>query len=321
MQLDFSYILETDPVSSLLHDSPIHIRYHTLTKLLNLPANTSTVQSTREIALEEPELTKMIRQQKKDGLWPPSTKFTQEAHKVGAQFLSQVQHLHRAYDLGALREDPFIQHGIVALMKMQLGDGKFPLFYQHQGYTVKILLDYGMQGNPFVELAIRWLLKRQREDNGWLHPVQVPRGKNAKEVNSCLWTTLHAIWPMPRHTRYSRDKRVQAGMEYVLNHFLEANHTGFLDAPDAWNYLYIGYDDLSVFRGGTLKVLEVASGVGFTLDNPVVNKAAKWLREQQLSNGLFPTIPGRDREGDFMVTLRALLVLKQLYRKQVVSEV
>jgi len=320
MQLDYSHILETDPLPLLLHESPIHVRYHALTRLLNLPSDTSTVQSTREIALKESDMAKIIRQQTSGGVWPPSTKFTQEAHKVGAQFLSQVQHLHQAYDLGATREDQFVKQGIVALLKMQLGDGKFPLFFQHQGYALKILLDYGMQGNPFVELGLRWLFKRQRPDGGWLHPVQVPRGKNAKDVDSCIWTTLHAVWPMPGHTRNSRDARTRKAVEYVLDHFLEANHTGFLDSPDAWDYLYIGHDDLSAFRGGTLKMLEIASGTGFTRDHPVINKATRWLREQQLENGLFPAISGKDTNGDFMVTLRSALVLKQLYRDQVAFE-
>jgi len=320
MRLDFSYILNTDPLPTLLHNAPVAIRYHTLFRLLELPADTKVIQGAREELLESDEIQRLVHQQNSDGLWPPATKFTQESHQVGAQFLSQVQHLHQLRDLGAVREDPFVQKGIVALMKMQLGDGKFPLFYQHQGYVLWVLLQYGMQGNPFVELGLRWLMKRQRKDGGWLHTVQVPRGKKMENVASCIWTTLHSVWPMSLHSRYSRDAHVHKGVQYVLDHFLEKNHTKFLNSPDDWNFLYVGHDDLSAFRGGTLKVLEVASKTGFTLEHPVVKKAARWLREQQLDNGLFPAIAGKDREGDPMVTLRTLSVLKTLYAEKVVTE-
>ncbi len=320
MRLDFSYILESDPLPTLLHDTSLGVRYHALTNLLELPTDTKTVQETREAILADQSIQRMIKHQTEAGLWLPAEKFSKDAHRVGAQFLSQVQHLHQLYDFGMTREDPCVQKGIVALMKMQLGDGKFPLFYQHQGYVLWVLLQYGLQGNPYVELGLRWLLKRQRNDGGWLHTVQVPRGKKMENFPSCIWTTLHSVWPMSLHTRYSRDAQVRKGVTFVLDHFLEKNHTKFLNSPDAWDYLYVGYDDLSAFRGGTLKALEVAAQTGIGLENPVVDKAAKWLREQQLKNGLLPAIAGKDRKGDPMVTLRTLLVLKRLYADRVISK-
>jgi len=320
MKLDFSQILHSDPIPDLLKKVPPNLKHRIYSRLFEIPDDVPMVRDTLEAAQSDDEFRRLLKRQNTDGLWEPKQEFSQEKHQMGMQFFNQALMLHRLFDLGGTREIPAIQHGIVVLMKMQHGDGKFPLFYQHQGYALWVLLQYGLQGNPFVDRGLRWLLRRQRDDGGWLHLVQVPRGEDKEKYPSCIWTTCHALWPMSLHNVYYKDDRVKKGVEYLLDHFLETNHTKFFNSPDAWDYLYIGYDESGCFRGGTLKLLEIASRTGFDRTHPVVKKAADWLRDQQLENGLFPAITGKDTRGDFMVTIRALQVLKRLFPETMVRD-
>ena len=320
MKLDFTEILPIDPVPVLLDKAPPNIRYHMYTDLFEIPADAGAVEKIQAECQELPEFRRVLKRQNQDGLWSPQKTYSQEQHQHGMQFFTQVMELHKLYNLGATKDIPQVQQGIVALMKMQHGDGKFPLFYQHQGYALWVLMQYGLQGNPFVDRGLRWLLRRQRDDGGWLHLVQVPRGEDKSKYPSCLWTTLHVLWPLVYHNVYYKDDRVYKGLDYLLGNFLEKNHTQFLNTPDAWDYLYIHPDESGCFRGGTLKFLEILTKAGYDLTNKVTKKATHWLRDQQLENGLFPAIAGKDTRGDYTVTFRSLMVLKTLYRDLVQTD-
>jgi len=319
MQLDFTHILKKDPIPGLLNSSPPHIRLHLYADVFEKPDDFSSMEDLRSQCVRSAEFQRLLRKQDDDGLWQPRRKFQKEQHQYGMQFFTQVLTLHHLSDLGGARDLPEIQQGIVTLMKMQREDGKFPLFYQHQGYAHWVLMRYGLQGNPFLDRGLRWMLRRQRDDGGWLHLVQVPKTQDKDTHPSCIWTTCHVVWPMVYHNVYAKDERVLRGVEYLLGKFLQSNTTNFFRPSTAWDYLYIGYDETGCFRGGTLKVLEIAVAAGYDITNPVVKKAVTWLRNQQLDNGLFPAVAGRDTQGDFMVTVRTLNVLKHLYPDIVVS--
>ncbi|HKJ69324.1 MAG TPA: prenyltransferase/squalene oxidase repeat-containing protein [bacterium] len=297
---------------------PPHIRYYLYIHVFEKPEEFSSMEDVKKQCQQSGEFRKLLRRQDNDGLWPPRRNFRQEKQQYGIQFFSQVLALHHLLDLGATRDLPEIRQGIVALMKMQREDGKFPLFYQHQGYALWVLMRYGMQGNPFVDRGLRWLLRRQRDDGGWLHTVQIPKDHDQEDHPSCIWTTCHVVWPMVQHNVYYKDERVVRGIDYLLDNYLEPNYTNFFHPGDAWNYLYVGHDETGCFRGGTLKVVEIAVAAGFDRTHKVIKKAANWLRDQQLENGLFPAVAGKDTQGDYMVTVRILNVLKNLYPETVV---
>lgn len=320
MRIDFTSILSIDPLPEMLKSIPPFIRLQIYENIFELPDDSDTMDDVRKQCWRDDEFLKEARNQDENGLWPPRQEFSKEHHKAGIQFFSQVIKLHSLLTLGGAVKVDEVQKGIVALLKMQQEDGKFPLFYQHQGYALWVLINYGLQGNPFVDRGMRWLLKRQREDGGWLHPVQVPRGQEEEDFPSCIWTTAHALWPLVLHNVYSKDKRVTKGIEYLLDNFLNLNHTAFFNTPDAWDYLYIGHDETACFRGGTLKMLEIAINGGFDRSHPVIKKASNWLREQQLDNGFFPAIAGKDTQGDYLVTVRALTVLKKLFPESVIID-
>jgi len=320
MQLDYSTVLTQDPVPYLLDRVPPHIRYHLYTDVFERHEQSSSLQDVKEQAQSTDEFQRMVNQQKDDGLWPARKQFRQEKQQAGIQFFSQVIALHYLLYLGATKEHPAVQKGIVALMKMQREDGKFLLFYQHQGYALWVLMQYHMQGNPHVDRGLRWLLRRQRDDGGWLHTVQIPAKQSRENHPSCIWTTCHAIWPMVHHNVYAKNEQVTKGIDYLLDNFLQPNYTNFFHPAESWDYLYIGHDESGCFRGGTLKVLEIAAAAGYTRTNKTIKKALNWLKDQQLGNGLFPALAGKDTQGDYMVTLRVLNVIKKFYPDDVVSE-
>jgi hypothetical protein len=108
-------------------------------------------------------------------------------------------------------------------------------------------------------------------------------------------------------------------LEYVQSNRLGVGLSPLLPDIQAWDHLHTGSQGLNVIQGGTLRVLEARALLGLKLDRPA-RKMFNWLQDQQLPNGHWPAIAGRDKHGDEWVTLRVLKLYRQVAGELVGSD-
>jgi len=263
----------------------------------------------RQIVYNLPAAKSILEHQQEDGSWPVSGKDRPEGAADQLRLLGLLENLHALYLLGGHKGWPGIEKGIRALLSYQFEDGRFPLLYHHQAAIGSLLLALGLRRNPAVHKTAHWILERQREDGGWLHPHMAAGKKNK---TSCIWTSVEIMAFLARYQTFRIKPALQKAGEFILEHMLEANTTTLLPDSHSWNVLAVGSKDVQIFQGGTLKVLDSLSLAGFNPSNARFKKLYTWLLEQQLDNGLFPRVAGLDDKGDFGVTVRALEVIRRI---------
>ncbi len=309
---DWLRLLKKDPVPVLLKKAPLPIRYATAQRFLS--ADSTLLESLRNEMLTYKPREHLLSTQQADGDWQIEKKYKIEERNRAMSFLQQLKNMSQLLDFGCTKDMSHVQKGIIALLKTQKPDGKFPLLLHHHGYALWLLANYGMIGNPFVEKGYRWLAKRQREDGGWLSPSMVPSGMPFQTVKSGIWTTLFAFQAFSVHSRLRSSGVCLKAAMFVLNNYLEQSHTTLFPEQDAWNMLYSDYSDNGLFRGGTLRFIEAFVPLSEFYSHPNFKKAVNWLLEQQMDSGLFPAIAGKFKDGDFAVTLRFVTALKEMSR-------
>ena len=305
-------MLKKDPVPTLLNKGPLPIRYITAQRFY--PHDEELLNFLRAEILRFKPREQLLDTQLPDGLWKTTNKYQIEERNRAISYLLQLQKMTQLHDYGCTRDIPPIQRGIIALLKTQKPDGKFPLLLHHHGYTLWLLAQYDLIGNPFVEKGYRWLAKRQRSDGGWLSPAMVPSGVSIKTTKSGIWTTLFAFQAFSVHSRLRHSEVCRKAATFVLDNYLEKSHTTLFPEQDAWNFLYTDYSDNGLFRGGTLRFIEALAPLADYHSHPSFKKAVNWLLDLQMSSGLLPAVASTSKEGDFAVTLRFVTALKEMER-------
>jgi len=306
------HLLKKDPLPILLERAPLAIRNRAAEHFLE--EDSPVRQKLLADLYKDRQRERLIVSQQPDGLWPLAEKYTLEEQMRAMTFLQQLIRMTQMHDFSVTKEHIAAQKGLIALLKMQKPDGKFPLLLHHHGYALWLLVRFGLAGNPFVEKGFRWIAKRQRPDGGWLSPAIVPSGISLKTAKSGIWTTLMIFQAFNLHSRLRNSQTAQLAAEFVLNNFLEPNQTTLFPEPDAWNYLYTDYSESGLFRGGTLRFIEALAPNPDFQRHPKFKKALNWLLDLQFPDGLFPAIAGRSTEGDYHVTLRFISALKEIER-------
>jgi len=304
--------VKIDPIPLLVERGPIPISYLTVERFW--PQETELLGRLRQdLQLFKPR-ERLLATQQVDGLWDLKRNYQVEEQQKSMQFLQQLQNMMQLLNYGCTKEMPAIQKGLIAILKNQKSDGKFPLLLHHQGLALWLLVQFGLAGNPFVEKGFRWVTKRQREDGGWLSPTMLSAGESIKTARSGIWTTLVITQAFSSHSRLRNTETCQKAAAFLLDVFLMPNHTTLFPEPDAWDHLYVEYSENGLFRGGTLRFLEALAPLPECHEHANFRKALNWLIDLQLPSGLWPAIAGRSKEGDYGVTFRVMTLLNEIDR-------
>ncbi len=301
-------VLPVNPIPIIFHRGPVGVRL----RLLNLLAAGSdgeadaVIRELRRAASDSPETARILQRQRKDGTLPVETSGQPEGAVMQPVVLGLLENLHALVDLGGRRGWPGVGRGLRALLRFQHEDGRFPLSSHHHACIGRLLMALGLGRNPAVHRAAHWILERQREDGGWLHPGMAGKRRNPP---SCIWTTAEVLAFIARYPTMRIKERLQQAGEFLLEHALQPNTTTLLPDAVTWNVLEEGSRGVQLFHGGTLKVLDGLTLAGFNPSHSVFKKLYTWLLEQQLEGGYYPRISGRDATGDPLVTVRALEVI------------
>ena len=227
-------------------------------------------------------------------------------------FYSQLQKIHQLVDLGSTDYLDVVKVEIVKLMNFMDDNGRFPMNYHHHAHACNLLLDLGLVGNKIIDKAINFIISRQRDDGGWLHRNNLPKGAKYDSAPSCIWTTAEVSLLLSKRSIFRNSEALQKSSLFLLDNYLNKNKSTLLPKADAWECLTVNHTSEHMFAGGTLKILNISLNAK-TNDPKKIKKMMKWLLEQQTEDSLFPKIANKHPISDILVTIRTLYVIKKYF--------
>jgi hypothetical protein len=184
------------------------------------------------------------------------------------------------------------------------------MYYHHHAHALRILLKLGIQGNRLIDRGINWVIKRQRDDGGWIHRANVPTGKSIDKIPSCIWTTAEIAALLSEKSGFKKSDELKRACEFLLANIEKDNLSTLLPEANAWNQFKITSDSNLMFAGGTLKVLEILVRAGYNPSNPQFKKLYEWFIAQQMDDGLFPMVAGKMPIANEAVSVRAMALIR-----------
>jgi len=182
------------------------------------------------------------------------------------------------------------------------------------------MLRIGYGKDPKLKKALKWLLKVQNADGGWLCPYWKA---HIRDKHGCIYGTicpLEAFSEVPEAERSTEMKHaIESGAEFMLMHRLyKADHHGFRVINRNWLRLsfpwFYGYD---ILRG-----LSVLTKLGYINDNrladaldAIIQKRrsdGSWLLEAGPTGRMQTNVEAVGKPSKW-ITLNALKVLKRLH--------
>lgn len=304
--------LPKDPIKLLLDSASLPVRFFVFRDVLNDTSSDDFHALKRNLRTHQPRRL-ILNAQNGDMIWPLSTdlKGLSEEQVETLSFLLQLENLNELLDLGITRKQERVQVVLVHLLKQMDEDGRFPGRFFHQVQAVHLMHAFELEGSQHLERALRYILRSQTRSGAW--------SADHDSQEECLWTSLYTLWMLSQVKRLSTGKIFKSGSEYVFKNLLAPDKSTILPGLQQWDQLYTGYSGRAILHGGTLRVLETMAQAGVPLDRKL-RKLLDWLEVQQLRNGHWPTIAGRDRRGDEMVTLRVLKVFRHYAPERIPDE-
>lgn len=345
--IDWARIFSESPIEWLLEESNPSVRYLAQRDLLGKSKDDVEVVVTKKAISESAVVQRILRKQNPDGYWErPDNPYLP---KYKSSYWT-VMVLGR---LGMDKANERVARACEFIFQFQNGDGGFSsesvgsasrefhyrrrkgknlpsqeefvssLVFESQlscltGNMVSTLVRIGYSDDPRVKKALKWLVKVQNRDGGWLCPYWKAHVKDKHGCFRGAICSMEAFSEVPRENLTDEIKEsVSKGAEFLLTHHLfKAEHHGYKIINKAWlelNFPWFGY---SILRG-----LDVLTKLGYTKDRRL-NDAVEVLMRKRQTDGAWilensPT--GRmqanvevKNQPSKWITLIALRVLKRL---------
>ncbi|NQV14033.1 hypothetical protein HQ531_01140 [bacterium] len=303
--------LKKNPISVLMKAAPLPVRYQVLRDILEEHESEDLDALLKNLRKHQIRR-KRLGEQNAQGLWPidGSLKGLDADQLQTLQFLKQIEVLHELLDLLVTHKQEKVLMGMREVIRY-LAETKQSLRFHHLTQSIYLAIKFELDGNPIIKQLIWEILKKQNSDGGW--------SSLAEETESCLWSSLFFLWTMGHSTQFLNNRSLEKGLAYVKKNLLSYDQSQLLPGIQVWDTLHSGTSGLSVLSGGTLRYLETLQLLEGDQRDRKIDKLLDWLIENQLKNGLWPSIVNRDRQGDYAVTLRVLKVLKHYQTQRVIE--
>lgn len=291
-----------NPVELLMDTRDPRIRYFLIKNVLQADSQSMELKLSKKMLNESRDRKKILftleKEEKRYRANPPAS----EEDRITA-LMNITGLLAEAWDYSCHKRMDAIKDAIIFLLKQQNEDGLFPGPVHFNAYVIETMLKYDFEGNKLVEKAIRGLVRLQNEDGGW--------GQAGNR--SDIWATLKVLSACSFHSVMRKRIKVHQGAKFILEHLMDENAGGIISGKQAWDFLEYGYNDLKIYRGGTLRVLEVMARLGFPPEDRKIKNLLKWLDEVRLKSGFWPGLVHKSLEANESVTLRVVRIFQLYY--------
>lgn len=298
-----------NPIPTLLKAAPLPIRYQLVVDILEDSSSEDFLALQKNLRKHQPRR-KILADQSAEGLWPIDGKTSglNDSQIQTLQLLKQMEVLQGLLDYSVTHKQEKVMLGMREVLRT-LAEQDLPLRLHHQSQAIYLAIVYQLEGSPIIKQRIRDLIALQNSDGGWSSlPTESP---------SCYWSSLFFLWTLGQSEKFKANRAIKKGLKYLESKVLQDGESTLLPGMQVWDTLISGTSGLSIISGGTLRYLETIKLIDAKNNDRKTYKLLDWLIDAQLKTGLWPSIVGRDKQGDFGVTLRVLKVLKHFQTQRV----
>lgn len=298
-----------NPIPVLLKAAPLPIRYQLVEDILEDSSSEDFLALQKNLRKHQPRR-KILADQSAIGLWPIDGKTTglNDAQIQTLQLLKQLEVLQGLLDYSVTHKQDKVMLGMREVLRA-LAEQNLPLRLHHHAQAIYLAIVYQLEGSPIIKQLMRDIIARQNSDGGW---SSLPT-----ETASCYWSSLFFLWTLGQSEKFRENRAIKKGLKYLEGKVLQEGESTLLPGMQVWDTLISGTSGLSIISGGTLRYLETIKLIDGKNNDRKTYKLLDWLIDAQLKTGLWPSIVGRDKQGDFGVTLRVLKVLKHFQTQRV----
>ncbi len=275
-----------------------------------------------------PEVIKILRRQLPDGSWKGPAKKTPvypENHAALVATYKALRTLVERYQFN--RESTALVKAADYLFSCQTPEGDIRGFIGNQyatyytGYILSLLLQAGYTEDPRVERGMQWLLKMRQDDGGWTVPLQTHyfdgktmyrlTGSYAEPVEpdrtqpfSHIGTDM-ALRAFAAHPAYNKSPEARRAGELLKSRFFQPDVYSSYREARYWTRFVHWWPNL-------LTAMELLERLGFTADDPDMQKGIQWFFDNRKEDNLWDLEYGRKAvpQGKNYVQERAWLGLR-----------
>nr|MDO8079240.1 hypothetical protein [Candidatus Freyarchaeota archaeon] len=278
-----------------------------------------------------PVVTKIISKQLDDGAWKyPGGR----AHVRSEQNYYQLETYRILGELvekyGFTREHSAIKRAADFLFSFQTEEGDIRGIYGNQytpNYTagiMELLIKAGYDNDPRIEKGFKWLISIRQNDRGWAIPLRTVNAKldietmngdtikpDLSKPSSHLATGI-VLRAFAAHEKYRKSNEAKAAGKLLISRMFKSDKYTDRGDPSYWTKFTFPF-----WFTDLLSSLDSLSSLGFTIDEPQIDKAIEWLITRQKENGLWELKllkAKSDKDLNLWIGLIICRLLKRFYK-------
>jgi hypothetical protein len=270
---------------------------------------------------------RLLETQRGDGGWNEERTSRRPAGDRPALLVETVKNVFRLRDYGCLLDEERVRRAVDYLFGSQTKEGDFRATSSNEyspgfhALALEILCKLGLDDDPRVKKAFRWILAHRQTDGGWAlpcrtlsrqtiarrsqgpeKPFQLDKSKPYSHFITGM--VLRALAESPSH-RSGRDCR-KAG-ELVMRRFFKDDLYADRKAAAHWQELRYPF-----WSTNLLSCLDSLSLAGFNPAEPAIAKGLDWLKRRQTEDGYWlSNAKSAAGEDHLWLTLAILRVFKR----------
>ena len=294
---DWRKQLKYDPTPLLLNSSDKAVVYFTKRDILDEKVKPITFVW----GLPEPQ--KILRKQQVNGSWKKSGAnpvIYPPNHYELVETFKNFRILVERYQF--TKDHPAILKAAEFLFSFQTPEGDIRGFIGNQyatyytGYVLSLLIKAGYEADPRIDKGINWLLAMRQNDGGWTIPLLTheydrdtwnkltseyaePLQPDQTQPFSHNWTDM-VLRAFATHPQYRKLTEAKAAGTLLKSSFFQKDFYTSYQSAKYWTRFIHWWPNL-------ITALDVLSLLGFTKDDPDIEKGLNWFITNQQPDGLW----------------------------------
>lgn len=319
--------VRVDPLPALQASSNEALQYFVRRDLLG------EVVGPVEPLWELPQVLKILKKQREGGSWKyPSGKRDIRAQRGYDKLQTYKILMDLVEKYGFAKAHLAIQNAAGFLFTFQTEEGDFRGIYRDQyspNYSagiMELLIKAGYQDDARIHKGFAWLLSMRQDDGGWAVPMRTRSEEGLTTIKGAFWLS-EALEPdrarpfshwctgvvlraFAAHAEYRNSPEARHAGELLKSRFFQRDKYTDRQARHFWEKIRFPF-----WWTDILSALDTVSWLGFSRDDPDIQKGLDWLVANQEETGLWKAryLTGGDKDVHLWTTLGVCRVLKRFY--------